>query len=173
MKNTKRIALSGILAALSFAIVYIATVTDLFSLSGCLVAAVAVLFVKIEYGTGTAVSVYAVVSVLLWLLLPDKSIAAIYSFVAGLYPLVKPYFDRLRPAPLRWSCKLASYNLVLAALYFAAMALLAPEADAPWMLVIVLVLANAVFILSDRLIDRLTLIYNIKLRAILHRRGIL
>ena len=173
MKNTKRIALSGILAALSVAIVYIATVTDLFSLSGCLAAAVAVLFIKVEYGTGTALSVYAVVSVLLWLLLPDKSIAAIYTFAAGLYPIVKPYFERIKHAPLRWGCKLASYNAVLAALYFAAMALLAPEADAPWMLAVTLVLANAVFILSDKLIDRLTLIYNIKFRAILRRRGIL
>ena len=173
MKNTKRIALSGILAALSITLIYITAVTELFSYSGCLVAALVILFVKTEYGLGTAVSVYGVVTVLSWLLLPDKSIAAIYTFIAGLYPLVKSYFDLLKNTILRLVCKLLAYNAVLAALYFAAIALLAPEAEAPWMIAAMLVMANAVFILADILADRLILLYNVKYRAILRRRGIL
>lgn len=173
MKNTKRIALSGILAAMSVALIYIATVSELFSFSGCLLSAYIILFLKIEYGMASAASVYGVVSVLLWLLLPDKSVAAIYTFVAGLYPLVKSYFDLIRKTLLRWACKLAAYNVVVAALYFAALAIFSPEADAPWMLALVLLLANAVFVLADLLADKLTFIYNIKYRPILRRRGIL
>ena len=173
MKNTKRIALSGILAALSVAIVYVTTVTDIFSLSGCLIAALVLLFIKIEYGAGTAASVYGVVSVLLWLLLPDKSIAAVYTFIAGLYPLLKSYFDRRDRTVVRWGCKLLSFNAVLIALYFAMTVLFAPEVEAAWLPYAMLVLSNAVFVLSDILADRLTLLYNVKYRPMLRRRGIL
>ena len=173
MKNTKRIALSGIMAAASIAVIYITTVTELFSITGCYIAALILLFIRIEYGTGTAASVYGVVTVLSWLILPDKSIAAVYTFIAGLYPLVKPYFDRISSKILRRGCKIASFNIVIVALYFAARALLAPEADAPWVLISTLVLSNAVFIMSDILADRLTLLYNVKYRPRLRRRGIL
>lgn len=173
MKNTKRIALSGILAAMSVALIYVAAISELFSFSGCLLSAYIILFLKIEFGMASAATVYGVVSVLLWILLPDKSVAAIYTFIAGLYPLVKSYFDLIRNSVLRWGCKLAAYNIVVAALYFLALAVFSPEADAPWMLAVVLLLANAVFILADIVADRLTLIYNIKYRPMLHRRGIL
>ena len=173
MKNTKRIALSGVLAALSVAVVYVTTVTDILSLTGCLIAALVLLFIKTEYGTGTAASVYGVVSVLLWLLLPDKSIAAVYTFIAGLYPLIKSYFDRISRALLRWGCKLMAFNAVAIVLYIVMMALFAPEVEDAWLPYAMLVLSNAVFILSDILADRLTLLYNVKYRPMLRRRGIL
>lgn len=173
MKNTKRIALSGILAAMSVAVIYVGTVSELFSYSGCLLSAFIILFLKIEFGTASAASVYGVVSVLSWLLLPDKSVAAIYTFVAGLYPLFKSYFDRITNSFVRWACKLAAYNTVVAALYFAALAFFSPEIDAPWLIASVLLLANAVFVFSDLLADRLTLLYNVKFRPMLRRRGIL
>lgn len=173
MKNTRRIAFSGIISAASVAIIYISTVTELFSFTGCMIAAFAILFMRTEYGVGAAASVYGAVTVLLWLILPDKEIAAIYTFIAGLYPLVKCRFDRLRSVVLRFACKLAAYNCVLAALYFAARAILMVEAEAPWLTVSVLVLANLVFILCDILADRLIILYNVKYRPILLRRGIL
>ncbi len=173
MKNTKRIAVSGILAAMSVAVIYIGTVSELFSYSGCLLSSFIILFLKIEYGTATAASVYGVVSVLLWLLLPDKSVAAIYTLIAGLYPLFKSFFDRIGKAPLRWLCKLAAYNAAVVLLYFAARALFAPEAESPLLTAAVILLANIVFVFADILADRLTLLYSVKYRPKLRRRGIL
>lgn len=173
MKNTKRIALSGILSALSVAIIYVSAITEIFSYTGCGIAALVILFLKVEYGMGTASSVYGVVAVILWLIVPDKSVAAVYTFIAGLYPLVKSYFDRITPAVLRVVCKLVAYNAVLAAMYFLGRALFAPEAEAPWLVIATLVMANAVLLLADKLADKLILLYNLKYRQILKRRGIL
>lgn len=87
MKNTKRIAFSGVAAALSVVIMYIAGITDILSLSGVLVAAFMILFIYIEYGTKTALSVYAAVSIISVLILPDKFSAVVYVLFAGYYPL--------------------------------------------------------------------------------------
>ena len=173
MKNTKRIAACGILSALSITLIYITTVTDIFSLCGCYAAALCVLFVKIEYGTSSALTVYAVTAVLSWLILPDKFIAAVYTFVVGIYPVVKVYFDSIKPRMLAYACKLAALDVILAALYVTARAIFAVEADTTWMIILTAALADVSFILADILTDRLTLIYTIKYRAILHRRGIL
>ena len=173
MKNTKRIAACGILSALSITLIYITTVTDIFSLCGCYVAALCVLFVKTEYGITSALTVYAVTAVLSWLLLPDKLIAAIYTFVVGIYPVVKTYFDRIRPRMLAYICKLAALDVILAALYLIARTVFVIEADTTWMLILTAILADVSFILADILTDRLILVYTLKYRAILRRRGIL
>ncbi len=172
-KKTRRTALCGILSALSVAIIYIAVISDLFSYTGLCFAAIIILFVRVEYGMGAAASVYGVVSVLSFLILPDKGAAAIYAALAGLYPLVKPYFDLLRPTALRWAAKLAAANAAAAALYVLGRALFMPDAETPLLVAVTFALFTAVFTVCDMLFDKLTLIYNVKYRAILHRRGII
>lgn len=171
--NTRRIAVSGIMAALSVAIVYIAAVTELFSYSGCLVATIIVLFLRVEYGMRTAAVVYASVSALLWMILPDKSIAAVYTFVTGIYPLVKIYFDKIKNKILRVAVKLLSFNADIGVLYAVAMALFAPEAESVLITVAMFVLANFTFIIVDFLFDRLTALYVVKYRQVLRRHGII
>ncbi len=173
MKNTKRITISGVIAALSTAIIYISTVSELFSFTGCYVAALLVLFIRIEFGIGTSISVYAIVSILSWLLLPDKSIAAVYTLIAGMYPIIKQYFDRILSTPLRILCKLLYFNADAVMIFFLSKLFFAPDTEADWILPVTLVLSNAVFLLADKLADRITLIYNVKYRPILLRRGIL
>ncbi len=172
-RKTRRTALCGILSAVSVAIIYIAVITDLFSYTGLCVAAVIVLFVKVEYGMGAAVSVYGVVSVLSLLILPDKSAAVLYAAIAGLYPLFKSYFDMIRPAALRWLSKLAAANGIAAAIYFVGRALFFPDAESPLLVAATFVLFSAVFVICDLLFDKLTLIYTLKYRSVLKRRGIL
>lgn len=172
MKNTKRIAFSGIVAALSVVVMYVAGITDLLSLSGVIVAAFAVMFIYIEYGTKTALSVYAAVSVISLLILPDKFSAAVYVLYAGYYPILKAKFET-KPKGISWTLKLVSFNFVLLLMLLASRYITAIEAELPIVEASVFVLANVLFALADVLAGRLTLLYIIKYRPLLQKRGLL
>ena len=101
---------------------------------------------------------YGAVSLLGLLLGPDKEAAAVYLFL-GYYPILKPWFDRLRLGVL-W--KLLYFNAVVAALYGAliwlmGMAQLVTEFTEPGLigLAVTLVLGNAAFLMLDHLLTRL------------------
>ncbi len=172
MKNTKRIAFSGVAAALSVVIMYIAGITDILSLSGVLVAAFMILFIYIEYGTKTALSVYAAVSVISFLILPDKFSAAVYVLFAGYYPIIKTKFER-KPKLLAWTLKLVCFNAVLILMMVVSRYIAYAEAELPVIEAAVFVLANLVFVMADILAGRLIVLYIIKYRPRLHKRGLL
>lgn len=172
MKNTKRIAFSGVAAALSVVIMYIAGITDILSLSGVLVAAFMILFIYIEYGTKTALSVYAAVSIISFLILPDKFSAAVYVLFAGYYPIIKTKLEK-KPKFIAWTLKLVCFNAVLIAMMVASRYIASVEAELPVIEAAVFVLANLVFVMSDILAGRLIVLYIIKYRPRLYKRGLL
>ena len=73
--------------------------------------------VQAECGARPAWTAYAAASVLGVLLVPDKETALFFVALLGYYPLVKPWFDRLRPAVLRVGAKLLLCNGAVAVLY--------------------------------------------------------
>ncbi len=172
MKNTKRIAFSGVAAALSVVIMYIAGITDILSLSGVLVAAFMILFIYIEYGTKTALSVYAAVSIISVLILPDKFSAVVYVLFAGYYPIIMTKLER-KPKLIAWTLKLVCFNAVLIAMTVASRYIAYVEAELPIIEAAVFVLANLVFVMSDILAGRLIVLYIIKYRPRLYKRGLL
>lgn len=172
MKNSRRIATSGIAAALSVVLMYLAGITEMLSLSGVIIAAFAVMFIYIEYGTKTALSVYAAVSVISLLILPDKFSAAVYVLYAGYYPVLKSKFESRKKA-VSWVLKLGSFNLVLILMLIASRFITAIEADLPAVEITVFVLANVLFVLADVLAGRITVLYIVKYRPRLQKRGLI
>ena len=172
MKKTRKTAICGISAALSCVLLYVATVTELFELCGCVAAAFIIIFIYIEYGGKSAVTVYIVTALISALILPDKFPAAVYALFAGYYPVLKAKLERLHPA-LAWILKLICYNAVLTGLILAARYITSVEFDSPAPALAVFVLGNAVFVLSDLLASRLIFIYLRKYRPLLIKRGLL
>ncbi len=164
--------MSGIVAALSVVLMYFAAVTDLLSLSGTVFTAFAVLFIYIEYGARTALSVYGAVAVISLLVLPDKFSALIYALYAGYYPILKSKLEA-KPRLISWVLKLGSFNLVLIGLIVASRFITSIENEAVIIECLVFVLANVMFVLSDILCGRLTLIYLVKYRPMLQKRGLI
>lgn len=160
MRKTKagEIALGGILAALAVVIMslggmipvntYVCPV--LCTVLGCTVLRIC--------GRRIAWAWYGAVSLLGLLLGPDKEAAAVYLFL-GYYPILKPWFDRLR---LRVIWKLMYFNTVVAVLYGAliwllGMTRLVTEFTELGLigLAVTLVLGNAAFLMLDHLLTRL------------------
>lgn len=109
-------ALAGMLAALSVVVLFLGVVTGVMDLTGICIASAFTAVAVVELGGAYPWLIWGVVSVISFVLLPDKSIAAAYLLFGGVYPMLKIYFERLGRV-LEWIVKLAYGGFVLGILY--------------------------------------------------------
>jgi nicotinate phosphoribosyltransferase len=100
-------------------------------------------------------------AILSLILSPDKESALLYAAL-GYYPVLKPKLDRL-PGFRRLVCKLALYNAAVCASYALMLFVLRMDAlrqeffsEGKWMLLALVLGGNAVFILYDLLLNRIS-----------------
>lgn len=104
------------LAALSAVVLFLGTMTGVMDLTGICVASAFTAVAVVELGGAYPWLIWGVVSVISFILLPDKSIAAAYALFGGIYPMLKLYFERLGRIA-EWAAKLCYGGLVLGVLY--------------------------------------------------------
>lgn len=128
-----------------------------------------------EYGWRSALGVYGVTAVLALLLTPDKELAGVYLFL-GYYPVLRPVLERLHSRLVRLICKLAVFNAAVLALYFLLLRVLGldmlesefSEYSTPF-LIVLLSGGNLVFLLLDRALGQLMLLWRYRLRRLFFR----
>ena len=174
-KNSRRIALCGMLAALSAVLLSAGGIVPLATFCCPILAMLCILPVLEEYGAKTALLFYAAVSLLALLLCPDKEIALLYTFL-GWYPVLRPQLDRaVRNRLLNAALKLALFALCISAMYALAifvlgMTYLAAEYGGGLLLLAAtVVLAAIVWLLFDKVLQRFTLLYRRKWRRKIFR----
>ena len=93
---------------------------------------------------------WACVSILAFLLIPDKFCVLMFAVLFGLYPMVKSLIERLRRRPLEYVLKLVFFNLAFTVLYVvmknAVLASLPEVFSVVWVLYLA---GNVVFLLYD------------------------
>ena len=146
--NTKKIAASAMLAALSFSFLYIGTLTGVLDLCAVVVGALACAFAVIEMGAAWAWAVAAVTGTLSLLLLPDKFPAVEYVFLGGIYPILKSYIERL-PKVTSWLIKLLYFNVVLTVGILFAKYVLSVSDDWAVLNAVVYAFGNVFFVVFD------------------------
>ena len=110
------------------------------------------------------------------LFVPDKEVALIFVFLLGYYPLAKPKFERIRPAVLRIVCKLLLCNGAVLAMY-GLVFLLVPAGSISQELrttalavsLATLAMGNAAFVLYDRALHNMLMMYRLVWRPKLHK----
>ncbi len=171
MKNTQsgRMALCGVLAALTVAILLAGTALGIGTYAAPMLASFLLIPALVEYGTSTALTQYAASAVLALLLVPDPELSLFYVLVLGPYPVVKTVLDRIRPMALRWAAKVAVFNGSAAVMYallwlvfLPGMTDLMPGTAA--MGVVLVLLCNLAFVMCDRAVAALTLVYRLRMR---------
>ena len=175
-KASRRMALCGLMAALSVVLLCGGAIVPLATFCCPVLAMLCALPVQEEYGTRTTLVFYAAVSLLTLLLCADKEVALLYTFL-GWYPAVRTRIDRAIAArPLRLTVKLALFCAAVSAMYSLAifvlgMAYLAEEyaAEGQALLAVTAVLACIVWLLLDRVLQRFTLLYRRKWRGKIFR----
>ena len=153
--SAKKIALSGMLAALAMVIMCMGGLIPVATYVCPMLCMVLECFVYRICGKRYAWTWYAAASILSLLLAPDKEAAAVFVFL-GYYPIVKPKLDRTRPA---WLWKGLLFNGSIGVMYFLLLRLFGMaelgEEFAEFglvMLLVLLILGNFTFFLLDRLL---------------------
>ena len=165
--QSRKIALCGMMTALSVVILSLGSLIPLATFACPLLAMICLLPVVCDYGASAAAAVYAAAAVLGLLLCPDKEIALFYVFL-GWYPGIRARLDKL-PRLIRGAVKCGLFTLSVAVMYALILYLLRLEAVveefsdySTAMVMILLVLGNVMFLIFDRVLALLSLMYEKK-----------
>lgn len=172
--DTGRIALCGVLGALTLVLLALGSVLPLATYAAPMLAAAALIPLVQDCPPRFAWLTWAAASVLAVILLPDRELAAVYALVLGPYPMLKARLDRL-PGVLRPIAKLAVFNAAVLICYglllvvFPVPGLWEEFASAGVILTLAtLAVGNVAFIAFDAALVALTVVYRRKLRPHLH-----
>lgn len=164
-KGAFRIALGGLLTALSLLLLYLASLAPSGRLGVVALAGLVPALGVISGGLATGFFCYAASGVLGILLLPDKGCALMYLIFLGSYPVLKSLIERLRKLALELVLKLVFFNAVLSVLVFGFSTLLFPFL--PQLLqkpLLIYLVGNAVFLVYDFGVSKLLTYYAARIR---------
>lgn len=163
MKKTGKIAVGGIISALSITIMFLTTILPFFTYVFPICAGILMIVVNEEIGRLWGLSVYFTVSVLAILIVADKEAALMYIAFFGYYPIIKEKIERLNKA-LAYIIKLLIFNTSITISYYLMIKLFGLSVEefsefGKYTIPILLILANILFFLTDWLLNILVLLY--------------
>ena len=173
-QNSSRTALGGIVAALSITLMLLTTVIPVLSYALPAMAGVLLILIVIEVDKKWAFGVFAAVSILSILILPDKEAALMYVFFFGHYPIVKAIIEKRFHGFILWLLKFLIFNACvvlayLAVIYIFQLPFEELEEYGQWAVWGLLGLGNLVFIPYDIALSKLVALYLYNLRKPLRK----
>lgn len=164
-KNSFKVALGGILAALSLVLLYLAAIMPSGRMAMVAVAGLVPAAGVVSGGLATGFLCYGAAGILGFLLLPDKGCALLYAILFGLYPMVKSLVERIGKILPEILLKLVFFNAVLSLLLFGFSTLLFPFLPellrrSIWLYPV----GNAVFLIYDFGFSKLITYYAARIR---------
>lgn len=147
LNKTRVLALCSIFSALGVIILYLGSLIEIIDLSMAVVASLLVVIAVIEIGGIYPWLIYAVTSLISFLLLPNKFVAVVYLAFAGFYPILKAKIERVKGIVCAL-IKLGVFNLCLLAAWGVAKLFVIPF-ETVYGIAITAVALNLVFILYD------------------------
>lgn len=174
MKNTFKVSLGGIVAALSIVVMFLSGIIPIGTYALPALAGVFLIAVVIESGKGFALAVYFAVALLSFFVAPDKETALCYVIFFGYYPILKSVFESIKSKVVQIILKLLVFNVAAIASYFIAVNLLSVPADTFIICtinlpVLLLCAGNIMFIAYDYALTLLITSYITRFRKIFHR----
>jgi hypothetical protein len=123
-----------------------------------------------EYGPKQMLMLWAAISLLSLILVPDKEMALMFVLLLGWYPALKPALDKL-PCILRWILKLVTFNIAIVLIYSLLIFVLNIPQDREGIVMtsITLLLGNITFLIYDRALIILEQLYIKKYRKLLFK----
>lgn len=155
-KSTKKLTFSAIISALAVAIMYVGALIEVLDLSTAALASICVMLVLTELGMKYAFLSYACIGVLSFLVLPTKYAAIMFAGFLGFYPMAKCFFERKFRGILCLVFKFVLLNVSIGVMLLAVRYVMA---EALWFEIMVLALANIVFVVYDVALTRLLRAY--------------
>ena len=167
LSKTKKLALCGILSSLQVVILYFSSIFSVIDLTLAALTVFVMIFSVIEIGGKYPFLMYAVVSTLALIILPQKFSAVVYALFFGWYPMAKALFERFNPVAA-WLLKFITFNVSFIIIYKICISLLGLEAegnmDTTVYKAVMLVLGNVAFLMFDIMLRLVITLYRLKLR---------
>ena len=160
--TTKDLALSGLLSALCFVLMYICAATEIFDLCAVIVSSAIIVVSMIEAKGFWPWLIWLVTGTLCLLLIPRIDIALEFVLFGGVYPMIKAFIEKLPKVPA-WALKLVFFNTVFTGWYYLSKLLFACDPGFDFGVVAYLA-ANVFFVLSDVFLSVAAVTYVNKLR---------
>jgi len=145
----KKISLSGILAALIIISLMAAAWLPTNKLFFLAVSSLFVSIMIINVDLVSAITLYIATCILSFFIIPAKSVFIAYLIFFGFYGIVKFLCEQLNGFFMRWTFKLASFNVSILIAYFSANLLLTGEIFVKLPIEVIWIISQAVFILYD------------------------
>lgn len=175
MKNqnsrTYNIVLGGIIAAMSIVIMLLTILLPIAEFVFPALAGILLVCTVFEVGEKWSYVIFAAVSILSMILLPDKSPALYYILFLGHYPITKSYLERIKSKPLKWTAKIIIFNIlaVITALLLKFVFQIEIFSQI-YMYLFMAIALNAAFIIYDIALNKIVFMYRIKWRKFIHKR---
>lgn len=162
MKNSKKITLCGMVAALSVVVM----LTSYFPYLTYAIPALAGLFMivpLIECGVSWAFGTYAV-SAVITLITGELEAKILYVMLLGYYPILKALIEKINKQIVEWILKLICFNIIAVAFYYITTLLFNISFDdfgawGQYGALLFLLLCNVVFVIYDIGISRVASYY--------------
>lgn len=165
--SVKQLTICSMLVALGVIFLGIGALLEVLDISMAVIASICVIIAVIEYGKGAPWMVYAAISLLSLLLIPNRLPAIFFALFFGFYPIIREKIER-KSKILRWILKEIIFNVCFAVimvlymlLFFESTTIAIPL---PWLIAATVILCEIVFILYDIALTRIIDFYIIKLR---------
>jgi len=162
-KTSYRVALGGIIAALCIVMMFLTGVFPALYIAAPMAAGVLMIILVEEVSVGWGWLTYLAVSLLALIVTFDKEAALMFILFFGYYPILRHRFQSIRQSILRIAAKLLLFNVFLLLDYWLTVYVLGLptfEDTAPYMYVILIVAANAMFFFYDMLLSRMKWFYH-------------
>lgn len=172
MKKSMKISLCGILAALSIVTMFLAGIVPTMTIALPAIAGCMLIPVTAECGTKYGLTVFAVVSVLGFFVVSDREAWLMYVLFFGYFPAVYGVFDKIKHKRLRFIVKIVLFTIATVAEGLIATFILGIPLDSmgelgKWSVIILLVMAEIVFIVYNKAVRNLIALYFLRFRKVL------
>ena len=165
MRNSSKTAMGGMIAALSLVIMLLTAVVPYLQYALPAMSGALLIIMVIEISKSWALCSYVAVSILSFLILPNKEAAMVYFAFFGCYPILKPVLEsKINNNIICWIAKALFFNTAAIAaysviIYVFGIPLDETEEFGKWAVPILLGLGNVMFVLYDICITRLVTLY--------------
>lgn len=169
-RKTYFVVLGGMIAALSVIFMLLSALFPIADLVFPALAGILLICTVCEMGEGWSFIIFAAVSILSLLILPDKEPAIYYILFLGHYPILKSFIERIKNKPFKWAVKLILFNICTAVALLVSIALFGISGSIlEYSYPLIALLFNVTFVIYDIAVGRLVVLYRLRIQKIIRR----
>lgn len=167
MKNAAKLAVCSISTAVSVVLMFFGGISFVLTYAMPMIVGLFMIMLCETFNKSTAVITYTATSLLSFILVSDKECFLMYVMFFGYYPIVRYSIEKLKNKPIKMILKLCIFNISLIlcqlALIYVFNIPFLEEGEGKIFIIVFAVLMNFLFVLYERLLISLTILYKKKI----------